>query len=825
MRIHTVRNLFSILCILLLSLSTASAQSGWYWSHPRVRVYSMSFVSFADANNGWGGSLSHTDDGGLTWAGQSLSQSSMYISAGVRGLCAIDALNCTAVGFAGYGHTWWGVIDRTTDGGKTWFEQRGNPRDYEFEAVAFANRTSGIVVGRGGIVMYTQDGGHNWTGSNSSTYVNLHGVSCPDSSTGIAVGDGGTIILSTNGGASWIVQSSNASYQLRGVSARGMTAVAVGGSGTILRSTDNGATWTTQMSGTSSALMAVVLTDELHGIAVGQHGVILRTTDAGVTWQPQVSQTSFDLYGVSFPDPLTGIAVGPGSGPYGGGVIVRTNDGGKTWTLLTSVTQDQLQGVSFTDFNTGTAVGYTDIVRTTDAGLTWRLQERPTSKWLHNVSFVNTNLGLAVGDSGAIIRTTNGGTVWTVQQSPTQSDLYGISFIDSNTATVVGWNSTTGRNHAIVHTTNGGTTWILQQCPGLSEFAALYSVSFSDAMTGIAVGVDTSGLIIKTTNGGATWNVQAKIPGKSLSGAKLINGATGTVVGSHGTILRTTDGGQHWKFQDCPVVTDLFSVDFIDRWHGTIAGGFGTILRTDDGGDHWESQTTLATWDLRGVSLTDKLTGTVVGGTGTIFRTTDGGGGTVDTTDPPPPASGETGVLSASATALPANGVSTSIITLHATDAFGHAVTTGGAPVSLVPFPSTAKLSGATDHGDGTYTWVLTAGSSPDTVTMTGTINGNAIPGAVKVAFTNPTDFFLEQNFPNPFNTSTVIVYGLPQDQHVTVSVYNVLGQRVAVLTDADVKAGHHSLTFDGSGFASGLYIYRLQTAAFTKTFKMQLLK
>ena len=73
-----------------------------------------------------------------------------------------------------------------------------------------------------------------------------------------------------------------------------------------------------------------------------------------------------------------------------------------------------------------------------------------------------------------------------------------------------------------------------------------------------------------------------------------------------------------------------------------------------------------------------------------------------------------------------------------------------------------------------------------------------------------PTEFTLAQNFPNPFNPSTTIIYTLPVDAHVTLEVYDVLGQRVAQLVEGNIVAGYHDAVFDASVFSSGMYFYRI---------------
>jgi uncharacterized protein (TIGR03790 family) len=83
----------------------------------------------------------------------------------------------------------------------------------------------------------------------------------------------------------------------------------------------------------------------------------------------------------------------------------------------------------------------------------------------------------------------------------------------------------------------------------------------------------------------------------------------------------------------------------------------------------------------------------------------------------------------------------------------------------------------------------------------------------------------LAQNYPNPFNPITMIQFVLPRQDHVTLKVYNSLGQAVATLVDGVESPGVHVATFDGSSLASGLYIYRLKTSDFSSTHKMLLVK
>ncbi|HXX62320.1 MAG TPA: T9SS type A sorting domain-containing protein [Bacteroidota bacterium] len=83
------------------------------------------------------------------------------------------------------------------------------------------------------------------------------------------------------------------------------------------------------------------------------------------------------------------------------------------------------------------------------------------------------------------------------------------------------------------------------------------------------------------------------------------------------------------------------------------------------------------------------------------------------------------------------------------------------------------------------------------------------------------TRIALYQNYPNPFNPSTTIQYALPQRSHVSLSVYNTLGQLIATLANGVEQPGYHRVEFNANGLASGVYFYRLQAGAYVATKKL----
>ncbi len=91
--------------------------------------------------------------------------------------------------------------------------------------------------------------------------------------------------------------------------------------------------------------------------------------------------------------------------------------------------------------------------------------------------------------------------------------------------------------------------------------------------------------------------------------------------------------------------------------------------------------------------------------------------------------------------------------------------------------------------------------------------------------FEIPESYTLYQNHPNPFNPTTIIGFTLPESGFVTLSIYNSLGEEVAVLVNHQMAAGSFNIPFDASGFPSGIYLYRIIANNFVSVKKMILLK
>jgi hypothetical protein len=98
-------------------------------------------------------------------------------------------------------------------------------------------------------------------------------------------------------------------------------------------------------------------------------------------------------------------------------------------------------------------------------------------------------------------------------------------------------------------------------------------------------------------------------------------------------------------------------------------------------------------------------------------------------------------------------------------------------------------------------------------------------PTDVQEEVLSPEKFELSQNFPNPFNPSTVISFSVPVSGDVNLSVFNTLGEKVSELVNGTMEAGAHKVEFNATGLPSGLYFYKISSGSFSAIKKMVLLK
>ena len=245
--------------------------------------------------------IRRTTDGGANWS--TISSGTTNIS-----LTSISFANSTTGWIVGSSAT----IKVTGNGGASW----GTPTTTASGHLrGVASASSSIVTGVGGttdnlfqIQIRTTNGGTNWSTEVQGTISGVvYGVSYANSTTGMMAGAGGLVYLTTNAGSGWSSVTSPTSSILYGVAMKDAnTAWVVGASGQVYKTTDAGSNWITQSGATSSTLFAVSFSDLYSGTAVGDNGTIIRTTTGGVVSSITASKTG-DYTGGSISPGSTGV--------------------------------------------------------------------------------------------------------------------------------------------------------------------------------------------------------------------------------------------------------------------------------------------------------------------------------------------------------------------------------------------------------------------------------------------------------------------------------------------------------------------------------------
>ena len=151
----------------------------------------------------------------------------------------------------------------------------------------------------------------------------------------------------------------------------------------------------------------------------------------------------------------------------------------------------------------------------------------------------------------------------------------------------------------------------------------------------------------------------------------------------------------------------------------------------------------------------------------------------------------------------------------------------GAAALILGRTPSLTPQQVYSAMSEGAITDGFTGGV-PNTTWGAGKLNVYAaisISSGVDLRPGVPLAFELDQNYPNPFNPSTVIQYVIPQSAYVTLEVFDLLGRSVRTLVSGEQGFGPHSIRFDGTGLASGVYFYRLKAGSLMQTKKLMVLR
>jgi photosystem II stability/assembly factor-like uncharacterized protein len=502
------------------------------------------------------------------------------------------------------------------------------------------------------------------------------------------------------------------------------------------------------------------------------------------------------------------------------------------WVVQQVPTTKALINVYFADTSKGWLTGRDGIFHTTDGGYTWEQLYQGNTSYLSGLS--DTELW-ATTLRDTLLHTTNGGIVWdiiTINSFTDFDSTWSLSTVYFYNNTIgwiqaIGWKSGSYA-YRLLKTIDGGTFWEMRMDPWLSSNAF---IQFIDSTYGYRTG---SGIpFFRTTDGGDTWEQIAWYGYMYTFIMQFLTKNTG-LISIDGPVLttsviKTTNGGENWSdilsFQCSDLSTYLCFIDTLNGWvvqWTCLYGGRTEIWNTSNGGSSWDLQFTYSPpfyFDPRQIFFVDSLHGWVIGDKGVVLHTSTGGIIPVELISFTAEVVGEEVTLNWT-TATETNNQGFEIQRSESRDhpplaedwekigyVSGYGTTTEPKSYSFID----------TDVYSGNYKYRMKQLDYDGTFSYSKEIELN-------VDF-SPQEFMLYQNYPNPFNSSTVISYQLPLISNVTLKVYDILGNELAILVNEEKQPGVYSISFDASTISSGIYLYQLKTGAFVHTNKMILTK
>lgn len=650
---------------------------------------------------------------------------------------------------------------------------------------------------------------------------------------------GNGIYKTTNAGGSWVqiatVSQVGNKCSYMAVDPFNSNIVWMGGNNGVFKSTNAGLNWTNMNAGTNANC---VLLDPLNSsivyVTVGgtNSGAIKKSTDGGATWTTLSSGLPVSMGRIQ-------LAIAPSNNNYiyasvaaaSGGALVglfRSTNAGDNWTSMATTPNylssqgwyDNAVIVKTTDQNLVVVGGLDVYVSTTGgSGLVQRSQWASTNPGnfchadIHRLAYNGSVLWCC--SDGGVYKSTNDGQNWTdLNRTISSLQFQSADYDPTNILNLQGGTQDNNKETS----TNGGTNWI-QRTTGDGGYTIIDPVN-----TNYVYGQYVNGSIQRSSNrgssfssitpsgstGGLFYNPYEMAPGDhntvvfgradiwkttNVQTASTSSGwtqiATTSVVGgsvsaigisstninkiyigtSNGRILVTTNNGANWSLTSgYPYVSD-FVVDYAndDICYATFGGsGAWRVAKTTNGGLNWTNISS----NLPNIAMNSVVLRTItprmlfVGSDLGVFQTTNDGVNWVDFNS-----------------GLP-------MVEIY----------------DMKYKQNVGQILVAT-HGRGCWTFDLN------------NVLGIDPYGQV------PDKYILSQNFPNPFNPETNIEFDLPLYGMTRLEVYDMSGKMIDKIVGQNLNAGHYRVQWRASKFASGTYVYRLQSGNYTATGKMVLVK
>ena len=632
--------------------------------------------------------------------------------------------------------------------------------------------------GRGGVSVST-DRGHTWdTTGLSRMYVTS--LICDGAGRLFAgIADLG-VMRSTDHGNTWQSASNGLpSGEIRCLAASPTSVLYAGKPDGIFRSTDLGESWVRADSGVVGPNITCMVADSTSVFAGTVATGIFHSTDDGAHWVAVNNGFS------TTPGPRT-FSFSPEGDIYCGmnnltGRLYRSTNKGSTWENLTQYIGLLVPSQILFKSSGEMFVAAGQVKRSTDGGLTWDTFRSVLAPSAANSIAIDSRGRLYVGTGRGVLWSDDDGTTWTTA-GLRSSTVHSILFNSSGTLFAAG--------RGVERSTDQGRHWIVCDTSMMKTWVRQLALNSSDHLYAAA----DSGLFL-STNDGASWR---RLYPMAPSYICITRSNHILAEFTSGTLARSTNEGLNWTWVGS--FGPIKSV--VEHTNGDLyVGSQDRVRRSTDNG---------ITWTLLGQGIGDAIALNTAGhifagGYNDLYRSTDDG---VTWTG----CSVNPGFHEASPLAI--NSQNRIFVLMyeafHSTDnGYNWQNVQGGLPqnsVAAFAFDTNGFVYAASSGGAFRSTeTTLTSVESPSSVT--------------------PQEFSLLQNYPNPFNPVTTISFSLPHSSKVTLKVFNQLGQELATLVNETKEAGSHTIQWNATGFASGVYYYQLTAGNFVENKKMLLIR
>ena len=422
----------------------------------------------------------------------------------------------------------------------------------------------------------------------------------------------------------------------------------------------------------------------------------------------------------------------------------------------------------------------------------WYQQFMPDlgGRYIADITFVDSLVGYAVTrsdslNSNFILKTIDGGKNWGFKQTYINSNLRNIVFLNRDTGYVCG-SDISSMGSLLVQTTNGGLNWTRFTTPQGVIFCMHVlntdTIWISDQLF--------SGRLFITTNGGASWQLQYT-NNSNIEKIYMYNSNMGFLC-TYFSLFKTTNSGFNWI--QISGEGGFFDIFFEDSQTGWKSGGYmnsndSNISITTNGGINWSRQRL-----PRGGSLFSEISRFTNINKDTIW----GNGGFI---------------------IMPNNEFRGIIYrTTNKGQSWYYQIPDTSINIGFYTFCNFVNKN---------IGWCYSSRTGIHT-----TSGGDQIwlIGITQISNEIPKDFMLFQNYPNPFNPKTNIKYTVKgETSNVKLVVFDITGKEITNLVNQEQSAGIYEVDFSGSGYASGVYFYKLTVSSgievFTDTKTMILVK